>query len=676
MVQENYRVKVQVEGANSLRQLNASTIAITSSLGGLGTAARIATGALAALGATAVAKSFLNTSRQLENLETKFKFLFGTVEEGAKAFDEIRQYAATVPFSLQEIAQGAGILAVVSDNAEELRKNLELTGNVAAVSGLDFATAGGQIQRALSAGISASELLRERGVRALLGFKAGVTISVEETQAAFDRVFGPGGEFGQAAIAMATTFDGLASMVSDKMFTIQGLVMDAGPFDMLKAIVATLDDTLTENFGSIEESAKAIGQGIVGAAETALVGSGYILDAMEPVFNVFQQSYNGIIKAVDGLPTYIKALGVVGFLFLGTKGKLIVATIGYVIDYVIAAYAALGETLARAKEIAATVQEALGFNEAALKNRENAAEIRANMEDLKEQFKLGEHQIDETEEAMTGFLERVESGEIVLGNYGQEMYEFVLKLREKVNELQNAKDKIQDNIKAEEDLTKKTKAATVSMAEFKKTFEDTFDKAYEKFNPVQEGVDLMIASFDSFKRGVGDAFADAILGAKSFAESLRDVGRAIVRQLISGIIQIGLEIFVFDVLREKLKAIKKEQDNLNASLGIELGLRTALAFFTGGGSLFAGFFAEGGKVPAGKFGIVGESGPELIGGPATVTPMSEPTYTSTTEGDVNINFNISTVDARGFDELLISRRGVITGIINDGLNRQGRRALA
>ena len=676
MVQENYRVKVQVEGANQLRQLNASTIAITSSLGGLGTAAKLATGALAAIGATNVARSFLNTSRQLENLETKFKFLFGTVEEGAKAFDEIRQYAATVPFSLQEIAQGAGILAVVSDSAEELRKNLELTGNVAAVSGLDFATAGGQIQRALSAGISASELLRERGVRALLGFKAGVTISVEETQAAFDRVFGPGGEFGQAAIAMATTFDGLASMVSDKMFTIQGLVMDAGPFDMLKAIVATLDDTLTQNFGSIEEAAQRIGQGIVTAAETAIVGSGYIIDAMEPVFNVFQQSYNGIIKAVDGLPTYIKTLGIVGFLFMGTKGKLIVATIGYVMDYVISAYAALGDGLAYLKRAAADVQEFLGFDEAAKKLRANADEITSSMEDLRKQFKIGAYEFEESEEAMTGFLERVESGEIVLGKYGEEMYEFVLRLREKVNELQNAKDKINDVIKEEEDLSKKTKAATVTMENFKKTFEDTFDDAYEKFNPVQEGVDLMISSFETFKRGVGDAFADAIMGAKSFGESLREVGRAIFRQLISGLIQIGLEVFVFDVLREKLKGIKKEQDNLNASLGIELGLRTALAFFTGGGSLFAGFFEEGGKIPAGKFGVVGEAGPELIGGPATITPMSEPTYTSTSEGDVNINFNISTVDARGFDELLISRRGVITGIINDGLNRQGRRAFA
>lgn len=38
------------------------------------------------------------------------------------------------------------------------------------------------------------------------------------------------------------------------------------------------------------------------------------------------------------------------------------------------------------------------------------------------------------------------------------------------------------------------------------------------------------------------------------------------------------------------------------------------------GSLFGGFFAHGGTIPAGKVGVVGEAGPELVSGPATVTP--------------------------------------------------------
>lgn len=46
-----------------------------------------------------------------------------------------------------------------------------------------------------------------------------------------------------------------------------------------------------------------------------------------------------------------------------------------------------------------------------------------------------------------------------------------------------------------------------------------------------------------------------------------------------------------------------------------------LPFLGGLGSLFGGFFANGGNLGAGKWGIAGENGPEIIKGPATVVPM-------------------------------------------------------
>ena len=41
-------------------------------------------------------------------------------------------------------------------------------------------------------------------------------------------------------------------------------------------------------------------------------------------------------------------------------------------------------------------------------------------------------------------------------------------------------------------------------------------------------------------------------------------------------------------------------------------------------------------------------------------------------GGATVNFNISTVDATGFDELLASRKGLITAIINNAMNNQGK----
>ncbi len=49
---------------------------------------------------------------------------------------------------------------------------------------------------------------------------------------------------------------------------------------------------------------------------------------------------------------------------------------------------------------------------------------------------------------------------------------------------------------------------------------------------------------------------------------------------------------------------------------------------------FSGFFAEGGSIPSGKWGIAGENGPEMISGPAHVTPFGQMGGSSKTE--VNI----------------------------------------
>ena len=70
-------------------------------------------------------------------------------------------------------------LSLYHKNAEELNEILKITGNVASVTGLDFRTTAEQIQRSFSSGIGAADLFRERGVRALLGFEAGMNVSTQ-----------------------------------------------------------------------------------------------------------------------------------------------------------------------------------------------------------------------------------------------------------------------------------------------------------------------------------------------------------------------------------------------------------------------------------------------------------------------------------------------------------------
>jgi hypothetical protein len=79
------------------------------------------------------------------------------------------------------------------------------------------------------------------------------------------------------------------------------------------------------------------------------------------------------------------------------------------------------------------------------------------------------------------------------------------------------------------------------------------------------------------------------------------------------------------------------------------------------GDFFGGFFANGGTLGAGKWGIAGENGPEIISGPATVTPMG---------GGSNVTYNISAVDAASFQQLVARDPGFIYAV-----TEQGRRGL-
>ena len=84
-------------------------------------------------------------------------------------------------------------------------------------------------------------------------------------------------------------------------------------------------------------------------------------------------------------------------------------------------------------------------------------------------------------------------------------------------------------------------------------------------------------------------------------------------------------------------------------------------------------FEKGGRPPVGRPSIVGEKGAELFvpDQAGTIVPndklgMGKP---------VTVNFNINTVDATGFEELLVNSRGVLINLINSAVNEKGQRAI-
>ncbi len=207
-------------------------------------------------------------------------------------------FAAKVPFSLEQIQAASGNLAVVAGDATRLSKILEITGNVAAVTGIDFQTAGEQIQRAFAGGISAADIFREKGVRDMLGFKAGATVTAEETIKAFERVFGKDGKFGNATDELANTFTGTLSMLGDKLFNFKKNVANAEFFSALKGEFKDLNKFIEENADAFETISQVIGSALAGAVKLFSISIKGIAKAVEGV----RDAYEGLLNLLNRIP--------------------------------------------------------------------------------------------------------------------------------------------------------------------------------------------------------------------------------------------------------------------------------------------------------------------------------------------------------------------------------------
>jgi len=564
------------------------------------------------LGAGLVVRNLVNTGKNLENLRVRLKFLLKDTNEGAKAFENMTKFAAKVPFSLEEIQSGAGILATVTDNADDLNKMLKITGNVAATTGLDFRTAAEQIQRSFSAGIGAADLFREKGVRNMLGFQAGATVSIEETVKAFERVFGEGGRFGRSTDELARTFEGTLSMIGDKIFNFKRVLLEAGFFEELKNQFGQLDVFLENNAKEIERIATALGKNLA----KALVGVVDIGKKLVPFFKEVFDFLKGIKDTFFALPEVIQQIGVIGAVLLGKKG-----------------FVGLAVILAAIKK-AEEFGEKFGDKGVSVKLLPFEHELSGN-EQIAERNRL----INET--AM--LIEKVKLKEA-------ELHEEFLKTQQPIHDIAH-------------DMSIVIPSATEkSLNKFKELNAQPMKAIEDKMKNIKHILieEVVGKGITSMSQGI----ARAVVFGEKLSDTFRNMAQNFLANIISKLIEViarkGVELAIERMITNE----KKKQ--------------AALSGVSAGGSFFSTVtsflgFAKGGAVRKGQPIVVGEQGAELF--VPNQTGQITQAARGTNSGQTTVNFNINTLDASGFDELLVRNRGTITAIINSAVNERGSKNL-
>ena len=584
--------------------------------------------ALIGLGVGAILKSFVDVGKQAESLQIRFKFLFGSVEEGATALNNLTKFASKVPFSLAQISRASGNLAVVSKDANDLNRILEITGNVASVTGLDFETTATQIQRSFSGGIASADIFRERGVRALLGFKAGAIVTAEETAKRFEELFAGDGKFATATTDLAQTLEGTLSMIGDKYFSFQKRVSKEF-FDELKGEFESLDKFFAENEEQIGVLAEAVGKTLATAITTLADGVRFVNDNFETFKRLgMTVAVFGLTKAFLGLAV---SIGRTSVAMISLNRKSFKSFLGLLAGagFLIAEATGKLDEFFKMFEKPKTIED-LGVEVELLSNQ---------LQTLKDS---GDPNFDKLQNEASQLKRELEQLRSTLDPTSLE-FENIGYLIDEVNDSLNEVPFRELNIGFEE-VEDNLKALKEALKNFDKGFQDAMAKAINTTDDFQK---LGSKAFDGFADTLTDALMTGKASFKDFARSLlADLLRIIIRQRIALTLQKAFEI----------GSGIASGGGIIGSIGKVLG------------------FADGGRPPINRPSIVGERGAELFvpDTAGTIIPNNE---IKGMGGTTNINFTINTVDARGVDELLTNRRSTIINVINDALNRQGKEAL-
>ncbi len=606
--------------------------------------------AIIGIGGGLAVKSILNVGSQVEQLRLRFAFLFKGVQEGDKAFKGLIDFASRVPFSLEEIQAGAGNLAVVTKNAEELNEILKITGNVASVTGLDFRTTAEQIQRSFSSGIGSADLFRERGVRALLGFKAGVQVTTEETKKRFRELFGKGGEFEKATEVLSTSFTGTLSMLSDKLFKFRLDTAQAGFFDFVKQGLAEFNKLLEENSEQLSLFGARLSAGLIEATKTIILTGASIIQALKPVFSFIGSAISNLFAVFRDLPQGVQTLGLIGFLMLGRLGKGVVLVIGGAFDTIRSILGDLADGYAFFLEKIVNGLDRLKiFQDEVDNGRQVIEDFRKSADKLKTPFKVLQEETSKSTEELDGFIGKME--------------EFLNGLEAKALLSRKQVEEILNKLKGS---TEETKKIGVEFTKIKENVLTAFKKDFESIN---ETLGKMVqGGIKAFSRGL----AESLVMGKKLNMTMKEIAQKLLVDILAFTIQIVIQEVIRNALTEH--RLKKEKEVLNVMQQQQREMRsqnkqslisTALSFFGGK--------ASGGAVSKGNPVVVGEKGAELF------IPNSSGQITQsargTSGGAVNVNFTINTIDSRGFGEALQENRGTITGIINNALAEKGRSEL-
>lgn len=216
---------------------------------------------------TALGRSVLAAGRETENFQIQLRNVLGTTAKARVEFDRLSRLASATPFDLPQIvAAGIAIRRFGDSNRETTRAVIDL----AAFMNIDAVAAAEAYGRAFAGGAGAADILRDRGVLAMVKLRTGLDDLTKLSLPEFRKVLlesmvDPTGKIAGAADRLSKSFDSLLSNLRDAWFRFRASIARAGLFEEAKRAAGDLlaEVKRLESDGTLDRIARDLNRTLV-----------------------------------------------------------------------------------------------------------------------------------------------------------------------------------------------------------------------------------------------------------------------------------------------------------------------------------------------------------------------------------------------------------------------------
>lgn len=569
---------------------------------------------LGGLFATAfVGRQVVDVITKFEKLEASLRTVTGSAEKAGVAFGFIQEFAATTPFQLEEVTGAFIKLKALGLTPSE--EALTSYGNTAVAMGKSLNQ---MIEAVADATTGEFERLKEFGIKA----------KTQGDQVTF-------------------TFQGVSTTVGKNAKEIEGFLRSVGDVQFAGAMeeqADTLNVSLSNMGDAFSKLVKAIGD----------AGLTKILQAVADAIKwVAEQITNAIEPFKLGFKALIGEVLKFGNMFIAVF-KGVGRAFSAFADQIVERFSSLGKDLARiiedpldgdsynfdntAKAFETGLLEAMrgGFDSALEEAKKFNAAIDAEIQDsalkiAQAQQKKASSLSSLFEETATAEGTEKTNEQTKKFNKLQQEAQRIIKATRTPLERYNKQMELLNKLLKEGHINQETftRATKEAQEELEKASEETTDSIEKKFEDLGKSIeDDLVEALDA----TSDKFLD-----------FGDIGKKILSEINQTLIDFALKDLGITGEGGLIGDLFKGLGGLFGGGGGGSGGFGSL--FSGISSFFGGFFADGGKLKPGQFGVVGENGPELAfagSSPLNIMPNGMGA------APVTVNMNVQTPDVQSF----------------------------